>query len=476
VTKTAAPAGDPPAPGPAPERVLSTLNLDGSRRFLYPQPSPGRFLRARRILGWALIVLFVGLPFLTLNGKPAILLQFESGRFTFFGTTFFATDSALLMLGLLALFLAIFLTTALWGRIWCGWACPQPVYLELLFRPIERLLEGGPMRRRLKTRWARIWRGGLKHLVFAALSLALAHLFVAYFVGVDAIWEGVTLDSGEHPVAFGAMLVVTALMVFDFARFREQTCTVVCPYGRFQSVLLDRRSLIVGYDARRGEPRGKGQRTAETAFGDCIDCGACVRTCPTGIDIRDGLQMECIHCTQCTDACDAIMDRVGKPRGLVRYASQDELEGTDGRGARWRLWVYPALLGVALVAFVIVLLVRTSADVTLLRGAGNPFAVTPTGEITSQIRIKIANRTAEGRSYRIALVEPGVLRLIAPQNPFLVAAGRTDETSVFVLAPRSEFVAGRRRVKLHVADGHGFEVSRPYLLLGPQDGGGGSVR
>jgi cytochrome c oxidase accessory protein FixG len=456
---------DEPIFAAPPGRVLSTLNLDGTRRLLSPQPSPGRWLNARRVVGFSLLALFVTLPLVSVGKRPAVLLAFDEGRFTFFGTTFGAADAPLLLCGLLAFFLLIFFVSAWLGRVFCGWACPQTVCLELVFRPLERLLEGGASRKHLKTPPARIWRTGLKWVLFAVLSLLLTLVFVAYFTGSGAVFSGAVFDPSEHPVAFGTIWSVSALLLIDFGRFREQTCTVVCPYGRFQSVLLDRRSLIVGYDVRRGEPRGK-PGSAEI-LGDCVDCGACVRTCPTGIDIRDGLQMECIHCTQCIDACDAIMDRVGKARGLVRYTSRDEIEGVAETGLRWRLVLYPVLLGLALVACVALLIVRAPASVTMLRKTGAPFQRTQTGEVTNQIRLKVTNRTLEDRRYQISLVDGAGLKLVAPVNPLPVAAGQSEITSVFVVFPQEGFVRGERSVRLRLTDSVQWEETLTCQIQGP---------
>ncbi len=266
------------------------------------------------------------------------------------------------------------------------------------------------------------------------------------------------------------MLGTTLLMFVDFAWFREQTCIVACPYGRFQSVLLDRSSLIVGYDDRRGEPRApfrKGDRDA----GDCIDCGLCVSTCPTGIDIRDGLQMECVHCTQCIDACDAVMDRIGFRRGLIRYTSQAELEGDGRRFLRPRLVVYTALLLTMLGTLTAAVAGKSAADVTLLRGLGAPFTVLPNGEVSNQIRIKVANRTDGDRKYRFELVGDRNLTLVAPENPLPVPAGETAMTGAFVTAPRAVFSTGEIRVRLRIDDGSGFVTEREIRLLGPSPGG-----
>jgi cytochrome c oxidase accessory protein FixG len=253
----------------------------------------------------------------------------------------------------------------------------------------------------------------------------------------------------------------------DFTWFREQTCVVACPYGRWQSVLLDRQSLIVAYDSRRGEPRSHGKERLPGA-GDCIDCGACVITCPTGIDIRDGLQMECIHCTQCADACDAIMSRVGRPPGLIRYSSRASLEGERVRRLRPRVVLYPAALSLAFGGFVVALVLRTPADITVMRGMGAPFAVESDGRVANQLRIKITNRDPQSHRYTVSLegVEPGTM--IAPQNPIAVAPGRTEVMDLFVMLPASAFRDGERRITVHIADGAGYTDDVSYRLVGPE--------
>jgi cytochrome c oxidase accessory protein FixG len=458
----------PPA---ASERVLSTLNEDGSRFRIHPRLSPGRFLLRRRLVGYFLIALFVALPYIYINGKPSMLLDLARREFTFFGTTFLPTDSLLLMLLGLGIALSVFIFTALFGRVWCGWGCPQTVYMELVYRPIERLIEGSPQQQRQLDDAGFSRRRAIKYGVFLLVSIFVAHTFLAYFVGVEQLYRWVQSSPAEHPVAFLIMAGVTGLMFFDFAYFREQMCIVACPYGRLQSVLIDRQSLIVGYDSARGEPRGKlaKGKVGQGDLGDCIDCKACVYTCPTGIDIRDGVQMECIGCTQCIDACDAIMDRVKRPRGLIRYTSQDELANEGRRLLRPRVIVYPLLLVIVFGLFVVNLGGKAGAEVTVLRNAAAPFSVLPTGEVSSPIRFRIINRTGDDRDYRFELLDAKGTRLIAPRNPVPVGAGDKMEAGFMVVSPPEAFAAGRHPVRLRVSDGGGFEEVIEYTLLGPQD-------
>ena len=481
--------------------VLATLRSDGTRRWIRPRLSQGQLLKARRVVAYGLMVFFVALPHLTIKGKPAVLLDILHREFTLFGTTFVPTDTPLLLLFLLSLFVTVFLATALVGRVWCGWACPQTVYMEFLYRPLDRFFEGTFAQQQKIDREGGSPRRALKNVVFVLISAFLAHTFLAYFVGWKALIGYMTSSPFTHPTAFLVVLGVTAAMSFDFMYFREQTCLIACPYGRFQSVLLDDNSLIVGYDRCRGEPRGKPKKKrkrrepralptlereasqpqagepqaasgpAQPVQGDCIDCGACVITCPTGIDIRDGLQLECINCTQCIDACDAIMDKVGQPRGLIRYGSRTNLEeGKPQRVVRPRVLIYSVALVLLLAGLFAGLSGRQSAKVTLLRGLGKPYAVLPSGEISNQMRLKVRNQGEEPRSYTIELLEPAGAQLVAPENPLAVKPGELKISNVFVVLPREAYAgAGQLRVRFKVSDGADFETVSEGLVLGPEE-------
>jgi cytochrome c oxidase accessory protein FixG len=452
----------------APGRVLSTLNEDGSRRWIRPKLSTGAFFRKRRVVAYLLMVVFFVIPYLWMNGRPLILLDVPHRQFTMFGYTFLPTDTLLFMLLLISIAIGIFLLTALFGRVWCGWACPQTVYMEFLFRPIERLFEGGRSGSAALDKARGLhWRRVAKHAVYLVLALFLAHTFLAYFVGIDQLVQWVRQSPFEHPTSFLIMAGTTALIFFDFAYFREQTCLVACPYGRLQSVLLDRQSVIVGYDALRGEPRTHKVKDHPAGSGDCIDCGACVLTCPTGIDIRDGLQMECIHCTQCADACDAIMAKIDRPLGLIRYTSRDEVEGKRTGVLRPRVVLYPLALALSVGLLAFNLGTKADTDVTLLRGAGAPFTRQPDGNIVNQVRIKITNRTAHARSYHLELSGVPGGSLVAPQNPLTVAGSGTGETSVFVVVPESRFSDDRLPATIRITDGAAFALDTPFELVGP---------
>ncbi|MBY0396940.1 MAG: cytochrome c oxidase accessory protein CcoG [Thermoleophilia bacterium] len=460
-------------------RVLSTLNDDGSRRWIRPRPSHGPFYRRRRAVAYGLIALFVALPYVRINGKPAVLLDILHREFTLFGRTFLPTDTLLLALLIVGVFTTVFFVTALLGRVWCGWACPQTVYMEFLFRPIERLLEGEPGSVKRPAGWKR----PLKLPAYLVLSMMLAHVFLAYFVGVDTLMQWVRQSPVHHPVPFLVMAFVTALMMFDFSFFREQMCIIACPYGRMQSVMLDRGSLIVAYDRQRGEPRGKAKKAAgvslrvladaagapqASAAGDCVDCLRCVATCPTGIDIRDGLQMECIACTQCIDACDDVMTRLKRPTGLIRYASQRSLDNAATRRFRPRLLIYPAVMTLVFGGLVTLLLTASPVDLRLLRGRGQPFVVETDGRIAGTVQLKLTNRAAAPATYAVTLTRPPQGEVHLDENPVTLKPGELRTLAGTLRLRAQDFgPLGTCPVQIQVAGPDGFARTLSYTALGP---------
>lgn len=443
------------------ERALPTLENDGRRRWLKPTLSPGPFLNNRRLVAYVLIAAFVVLPILRLNGRPLFLLDVAHREFTLFGKVFLPTDTLLLVFVMLTIFVGVFLMTALLGRIWCGWACPQTVYMETVFRPLERFFERKGRGKKLQWRLA-------KYTAYLAVCLALAHVFLAWFVPWESLVTWVTSSPFKHPQSFLLVMAVTFLMMFDFCFFREQLCLVACPYGRFQSALLDRHSLIVAYDTERGEPRGKKRKGADAAtLGDCVDCGLCVRTCPTGIDIRQGLQLECIGCAQCIDACDAIMEKLDRPVGLVRYSSQAALEKERFSLFRPRVLIYPALILVFITAFTVLLLNKQSTDVTILRQLGNPVVRMDDGRISNGVRVKLTNRAREAASYSFSLDEQPGLTILQDLDPIFLEAGESITIGMTLASDASLFTGGKRDIELHVRDERAFAGTFSYRMLGP---------
>ena len=451
------------------EHVLSTLEADGSRRWLKPKLSQGRLWSLRRIVAYCLIAVFTLIPFLKLGGRPLVLLDIARRQFTILGFTFLPTDTMLLAIFMIGLLLSIFLFTALFGRVWCGWACPQTVYMEFLFRPIERLFDGMSGRGGYKKDVAP-WRTGLKYVVYFLVSVYLANTFLAYFVGVDKLRVWVTQSPLEHPLPFAIMAFVTFAMMVDFCYFREQMCLIACPYGRFQSVLLDQNSLIVAYDQQRGEPRGKkkaAEQPTDTPLGDCIDCRKCVTTCPTGIDIRDGLQMECINCTQCIDACNEVMEKIGRAPELIRYSSQSRDQGARSGLLRARTLIYPLLICGVVAAFVSVFLSSKSFDAVILREKGHPFSVTSEGKVRNLLKLKITNRTDEPMTFEMVPVEPAVASVEFREAELRVPPRSVETFHSSVELEAGQFRNGRAGFTLKITNQAGVERRLSSKLIGP---------
>jgi len=386
----------------------TTINLDGSRNFLHPADVKGFFTTYRRLFALLLIGIYLLLPWIPVNGHPAVFLDVINLRFHLFGLSFAAQDLWMAFFLITGMGFSLFFITSLFGRIWCGWACPHSVFLEQVYRPIERLIEGdAAARKKLDAQdWngEKIFKRGIKGAIFLGLSALIAHMFLAYFVSIPQLYVWMTQSPAEHWGAFVFMGVATAAIFFNFAWFREQLCLVICPYGRLQSALVDDDSIIIGYDENRGEPRGKPQRglptEASAKVGDCINCYRCVQVCPTGIDIRQGLQFECIGCANCIDACDIIMEKVGRPKGLIRYDSQNGLLGKARRIIRPRIFIYAALMLAGATAFTLSAMQLRSANMNIVRMSGAPYFITD-ATVRNQYMVRVINKTNEARTFQI---------------------------------------------------------------------------
>ncbi len=448
-----------------PGEKQGSLQQDGSRKFVHPADVTGRFTRIRWVVFGVLIAIYAALPWITIGGHPAVFLDIEHRRFYLFGGTFNAQDAWLVFFLVSGVGFALIAMTALWGRVWCGYACPQTVFLEGFFRRVERWIEG-PREQRIRRNAAplsfdKVWRKSLKHAIFAALSLLVAHIFLSYFTSLDQLFRWVRLSPTEHPEAFGWMAGISVLMYLNFAWFREQLCLIVCPYGRLQSVLTDKDSIIIGYDAKRGEPRGKAGREG---VGDCIDCKRCVVVCPTAIDIRHGLQLECVGCAACIDACDEIMDKIGRPRGLVRYDSQSGLDGERRRFWRPRLALYGVLGLVGLIVATTSFARRTAFEANLLRAQGPPFVVDG-GTVRNTFNIHLVNKSPQLATLRIVAEASDRLDYILPIPSIELASLASATVPVIVTASLDELPDGAH-VKLR-AELVGAETPReleaPFL-------------
>ena len=468
-TTNQVPTGNPALLRPE-EQVLSTMESDGSRHWLYPRLAKGRFLLARRGVAYFLIGLFTLLPHIIIRGKPAILLDVVHRRFTLLGFTFLPTDTFLLALFAVSVLLCVFFMTALFGRVWCGWACPQTVYMEFLFRPIERLCSGRAGKGGEASGNVSGIRSAMRFPLYLLAALFLTHTFLAYFIGVAQLRIWVTESPLSHPAAFSVMAITTGLMLFDFCWFREQMCIIACPYGRFQSALLDRDSLLIGYDTARGEPRGKARKSLPIVnenAGDCIDCSMCVQVCPTGIDIRKGLQFECVGCAQCIDACDSVMDKIGKPRGLIRYQSHNAMAGQRHRIIRPRVVIYLTIMVGLLSALAFLIITKSPFDMVVMRNFGRPFFYADDGRVANEFRVKLTDRTDEPMSFRLSVADhPEVsLKLLADNTN--LTPGQMLTEPVEIDAPQSAFAAGSLALKIRAVASGGATVDQKCEMIGP---------
>ncbi len=381
---------------------LYTVNEDGSRNFLHPADVSGRWQSRKNVIWAALMAIYAGLPWLKIGGEPAVLFDIPGRHAYLFGGTFTNQDFYLVFFLISGIGFSLFVLTSLLGRVWCGFACPQTVFLEGVFRKAERWIEGSRETRIRRNRkgpsFDRTWRKTVKHILYVLFSFVIAHIFLSYFIPVDKLRLVLTGNPADHPVAFFWSMFWTAVLYFDYAWFREQTCLIICPYGRLQSTLTDADTILIGYDEARGEPRSPKHEER----GDCIDCYRCVAVCPTGIDIRNGVQMECIGCSNCIDACDAIMDRIGRPRGLVRYDSERGFETGGARRTflRPRVFAYGFLMLLGAGVFTVAASHRSSFEVNVLRQKGLPFVIEE-GRIRNLVTLHIQNKSPETRVFLI---------------------------------------------------------------------------
>ncbi|MFY0522306.1 cytochrome c oxidase accessory protein CcoG [Archangium gephyra] len=425
---------------------LPSVKEDGSRLAIHPADVRGRFTTRRYAVFAVLIAIYVALPLIHVGGRPSIHLDVVARRFYLFGNTYNAQDFWLVLFLLTTIGFGLFFLTAWLGRVWCGWACPQTVFLEGVYRRIERWIDG-PRERRLRMAagpWtaARVVRAVAKHGAYVAVSLFLAHVALSLFVSAQGLTGMVREGPLQHPVAFAWAMAVTGALYFNFAWFREQLCVVLCPYGRLQSAMQDRESLIIGYDLGRGEPRGRLQKAkaggeASSRQGDCVDCRKCVLVCPTGIDIRNGLQMDCIACAQCVDACDEVMDKLGRPRGLVRYDSLNGLAGQGRRVSRPRLLVYGSMLLASVLALGVSLARRTPFEANLLRLQGTTY-VLEGGTVRNQFDLHLVNKNPTESTFSLRVDSPVEASVVVPQREVKLSSLEGFRVPLFLTLERGQ--------------------------------------
>ncbi|MBT3801810.1 MAG: cytochrome c oxidase accessory protein CcoG [Bacteroidetes bacterium] len=418
--------------------TMSTISEKGKRNWIYAKKPKGKFWIWRNVVGLFLLSFFFSAPLIKIHDDPLLLFDFIHRKFILLGVTFWPQDSFIFFLLFISFMVFIILFTVIYGRIWCGWACPQTIFLELIFRRIEFWIEGdyAKQKKMAKQVWnlEKIVKKGFKHLIFIAISLLIINTFMSYILAYDGLIEFWRSGASEHPIGFAAMYIFSFAFYFIYSSFREQVCIIMCPYGRLQGVLLDKKSIVISYDYKRGEPKTPFRREEnrlEANKGACINCNSCVMVCPTGIDIRNGTQLECINCTACMDACDEQMIRTNQPKGLIKYASEEQIAQAKKFNFSFRMVAYSAVLLGLLTFLAIMLNTRSDIESSILRTPGMLYQIQENNLISNLYNIKIINKTKEEIPVELKLLShQGIIKIASGD---LKVKGENSTESVFFL-------------------------------------------
>lgn len=389
---------------------IATVDEKGKRIWIFPKKPFGSYFNKRKVVSYSLIALLFILPFIKVEGEPFMMFNVIERKFIIFGNIFWPQDFYIFALALIIAVVFIIFFTIIFGRIFCGWFCPQTLFMEMVFRRIEYWIDGDFTHQKKldKQPWnkEKIFKRVLKHTIFAIISFVVANLFLSYIISVDELWKIIREPVSQHIGGFTALMAFTAAFYYVFARLREQVCTTICPYGRLQSVLLDENSMVIAYDYKRGEGRAKFRKNEdreEAGKGDCVDCNQCVFVCPTGIDIRNGTQLECVNCTACIDACDNIMEGVGLEKGLIRYVSENGIK--EGKNFEWtgRVKAYSALLVILFMLMLSLLITRNDFETKIMRQRGTTFQITQDGQVSNIFEVYVMNKTRKAYDIELKL-------------------------------------------------------------------------
>jgi cytochrome c oxidase accessory protein FixG len=452
---------------------LTTVSEKGKRIWVYPKRPKGRLYNYRWLVSVILLAFFLIMPFIKYKGDQFLLFNVFERKFIIFGVIFWPQDFHLIVLSLIALVVFIILFTVVYGRIFCGWICPQTIFMEFVFRQIEYMIEGDYNKQKKLSRqpwdFEKIWKKTLKQLIFFGIAFVFANTFLAYLVGLEELKLMISEGPASHMATFIGTLLFTGAFYFVFAFFREQVCTIVCPYGRLQGVLLDKKSIVVAYDYNRGEPKGKHNPLEDrdkSGKGDCIDCKSCVVVCPTNIDIRNGTQLECINCTACIDACNVVMTRIKKPKGLIRYDS--EIGISEGRRSVLtpRSMAYSAVLVVLLAVVSTLFFFRSDFETTILRQRGTLFQEYGEDMYSNIFTIEVVNKTREIHNVEVKLLEPeGEIKLMG--DPVVAEKGEVGKGTFLALIKKSDLSSSNTKITFGVYSDEELIEEYDATFIGP---------
>ena len=450
---------------------VSHIDAEGHRVWFYPKKPIGRLYNLRSLVSWIYLLVFFTLPFIKVNGEPLFLFNISERKFILFAVRFWPQDFFIFMIGMVAFIVFIALFTVIFGRVFCGWVCPQTIFMEMVFRKIEYWIEGDAAHQRAlnKLPWNRekITKKTLKVSIFFVLSVLIANTFLSYIIGIDNLYKIVTEPLSQHLGGFALMIIFSAVFFFIYLWFRDEACLVVFPYGRMPGLLLDTHSIVVAYDHKRGEPRSKPQKETNTNKGDCIDCFECVRVCPTGIDIRNGTQLECTNCTACIDACNHIMEKVHKPEGLIRYASEHSIQTGKKLRISGRMMAYSFVLLLLIGLESFLLITRSDLDVHMVRAKGTLFYNEPDGRVSNLYNVKIINKTHNDLPVEFALSNiQGEVRLVGNPN-LIIKKDSLLDTQIFVILPASAIDEQKSKISINVMSSGKIMGEEKTFFLGP---------
>jgi len=455
------------------DHIPSITDTGNKRKWIYPQLIKGKLYHYRDIMSYFLLALLFSSPFIKINGEQMILINIIERKFIFFGIIFWPQDFYLFVLAMLTFIVFLVLFTAIFGRVWCGWACPQTIFMEMVFRKIENWIEGNWIHQQKLNQgplsFEKITKKTAKHSIFIMISFLISNIFLAYIIGSEELIKIISEPLGQHLSGFISILIFTMVFYIVFSYLRELVCTVICPYGRLQGVLLDNQSIIVAYDYERGEPRGKITKNSEQNLGDCIACKVCVHVCPTGIDIRNGTQLECINCTACIDACDMVMEKINRPKRLIGFMSEDQIKNKSKFKISRKVYAYSVVLLVLFSSLSFMLVSRSDIKTTLLRAAGTIYQLRDDGTVSNLYNAELVNKTTNWVKFEMKPVDSDTkIQYVREKN--IINKGSSVKVTFFVIRSQKRVNKYKSEIEIEIwSDGKFVDKIKTNFIAPPYE-------